>query len=124
MHWIAFNWLYSEYEGEYDSGKIRSFCRANYERLSNFDAFFTDAFQVFREQPVLDMARKKERMDLFRSIRQDAGSTRLGSLMLSIYQVRCNLFHGLKSINNDRDIALVKASSIILEGYLKVFFID
>lgn len=50
--------------------------------------------------------------------------TQVESLLITIYQVRCNLFHGSKSLHNPRDLELVRSSSIILEGYLKAYLID
>ena len=46
----------------------------------------------------------------------------IASLIGTLYQVRCNLFHGSKSLRINRDIELVKYSAVILEGYLKVYF--
>ncbi len=119
MHWIAFNWLYSECRQENETENIKEYCYRNYDKLSCYDVFSTDAFIVFKEKPVRDEARGCPRINRFESIKNDSGPKRIVSLMLTIYQVRCNLFHGSKSLHVNRDIELVHASAEILEGYLK-----
>ena len=124
MHWIAFNWLYSEYRHFETSEKnaIREFCREHYNELAEFDAFSTDAIKVFLEEPVHDVMSASTRIsgiNQYRSLKEDDGLTRLTSLFLTIYQVRCNLFHGSKSLHIERDVELVRSSAVILEGYLK-----
>lgn len=56
MHWIAFNWLYAECsvpsEGEKEAIKI--YCSLNLEKLKKYDAFSTEAINVFLEAPVID----------------------------------------------------------------------
>ena len=43
------------------------------------------------------------------------------ALFQTLYTVRCNLFHGSKSTNNKRDIALIRTSATILQIYLQPF---
>lgn len=43
-------------------------------------------------------------------------------LIMTIYQVRCNLFHGSKKPLEDRDQKLVYESSVIMEKVLRVIF--
>ena len=125
MHWIAFNWLYSEYRRNsrsLESEAIKEFCKNKYEKLSRFDAFSSPAIAIFLEQPVRDILNGRvtsEGKDRYWSLVHDSGLEQLTSLILTIYHVRCNLFHGSKSLKIDRDVELVRASSIILEGYLR-----
>ena len=61
--------------------------------------------------------------DIARSLRdcRDNGlelRLKLQMVFLRIYQVRCNLFHGDKDPNRQRDIDLVKASADVLEKFL------
>lgn len=44
---------------------------------------------------------------------------RIKSLMISIYKVRCNLFHGMKTPDPGRDYDLVKNSADVLETCLE-----
>ena len=118
MHWIAFNWLYSECRREQERSNIKMFCYQNYDRLSAYDAFSSDAFQVFKEAPVRDETSGRTDRSLYISMLEDRGEKRLVSLFLTLYQVRCNLFHGSKSLHVKRDIELVRAASVILEGYM------
>ena len=52
MHWIAFNWLYSEYRRNsrsLESEAIKELCNKKYEKLSRFDAFSSPAIAIFLE---------------------------------------------------------------------------
>ena len=125
FHWIAFNWLYSEYRygGEVSEVQaIRQFCRVRYKELSKFKAFRTTEVNVFLEGPVRSIAGGEvtsEGTNIYRDLVYGEGLTRLTSLLVTIYRVRCNLFHGSKSLRIERDRNLVRAASVILEGYLK-----
>ncbi len=125
MHWIAFNWLYSEYRRNsrtYEAEAIKAFCEKNFDKLSRYNAFTSPTIDVFLERPVRDILNGRvtaEGTDRYRSLKYDSGLEQLTSLVLTIYHVRCNLFHGSKSLKIDRDVELVRASSIILEGYLR-----
>lgn len=44
------------------------------------------------------------------------------ALLLTIYQIRCNLFHGDKNPMNDRDCMLVKEAAYVMKNYLDVLF--
>ena len=125
MHWIAFNWLYSEFKhssNTRESDAITEYCKYEYEKLSRYDAFSTPEIDIFLDKPVCDIRRGRITEDgksRFKTLRWGSGIDQLTSLLLTIYHVRCNLFHGSKSLREDRDIQLVRASSIILEGYLR-----
>lgn len=118
MHWIAFNWLYAECDEMSERDSIRAFCRYNAEKLRKYDAFSTEAITIFLEKPVLDSRSGAHpyHEKQFQRLKKDHS---IADLFLTMYQVRCNLFHGSKSIYRERDIALVRASAEILEGYLK-----
>lgn len=124
MHWIAFNWIYCEYGRGSERANIRAFCGDRYRELSRYNPFNTDAVLVFMEGPVWDMEGRRGHHhleeDLYESVKNDYGARRMKSLFLTMYQVRCNLFHGSKSPYNERDLQLVKSSAEILENYLKV----
>lgn len=126
MHWIAFNWLYSCYKGEGGGERkaIGLFCEKHYRVLARYKAFQTKEINIFLESPIVDMAKgtitsANERV--FNKLVYGNGVERIQALMLSMYQVRCNLFHGSKSLKVKKDLNLIHASSILLEGYLKVF---
>ena len=119
MHWVAFNWLYN---GEYDDlecDRIRSFYYHNKTKFERFDAFSNPAIEIFKEGPVYG---------------RDSGSSeknyegvmkkQILPLIRTLYTVRCNLFHGSKRLVIQRDQELVRASAVILEGYLKELLSD
>lgn len=124
MHWIAFNWLYSEYYDRDESQKIEIFCEANYYKLSRYNPFDTDAFQIFLEKPIHDIIRGREYTIIYESLKKDNGLKRVKSLFCTMYHIRCNLFHGSKSFMLERDRRLVSASAEILEGYLKALLTE
>ena len=124
MHWIAFNWLYSECHRGNDTLNIGDYCEKNFELMSRFDAFSTDDIQIFLEKPVKDEAHGFSRKARYEDLLTQTGAERLKSLLLTIYQVRCNLFHGSKSLRIQRDLDLVHASAAIMEGYLKAILGD
>ena len=70
MHWIAFNWLYSEYYDRDESQKIEIFCEANYYKLSRYNPFDTDAFQIFLEKPIHDIIRRREYTIIYESLKK------------------------------------------------------
>lgn len=117
MHWLAFNWLYSQYGEKNEWKKISCFCRKNLRNLSTFDSFKTDEIKIFKQEPVRDG--KTAQVGFYRERRFDGVNNKdIESLIMTLYQIRCNIFHGSKSLRIQRDIDLVKASSVILEGYL------
>lgn len=124
MHWIAFNWLYSECRQESDDKNIEEFCKRNFDKLSRYDAFGTGAFLVFADGPVRDEAHGYSREGRYRRMMNGTDLEGVTNLLLTIYQVRCNLFHGSKSLYIERDIELVHSSATIMEGYLKALLID
>ena len=124
MYWIAFNWLYSACEGEHDADKIEEFCERYFDRLSGYPAFETEEFEVLRQKPIANVRTGGRNGWLRRRLYSDDELLRMKGLFRTIYHVRCNLFHGSKSIHNERDMNLVRASGIILEGYLKASLPD
>ena len=107
-HWIAFNWLYSECRRSSmtpEAEAIKKYCEDNYRDLSRFKAFNSPAIAVFQECAVKDIFKGRVTDDgerRYRSLIYDSGLEQLTSLILTIYHVRCNLFHGSKSLKNPR----------------------
>ena len=118
--WIAFNWLYSGCQQGTEERNIRRFCELNWKTLAQYDAFSESAFRVFEDGPVTSPMRGRTSVrNLHEDLFCDDEQIRITSLILTIYHVRCNLFHGMKSVNNERDVELVQSSGTILDGYLK-----
>lgn len=122
MHWIAFNWLYDFHDDKLEWKRIKSFCDKNIVTLEKFDAFSTEEVKLFLEKPIMDGRTgcfgefQRERYN------QIVHNKSIPHLIETLYQVRCNLFHGSKSTADKRDIDVVAASAVLLEGYLKVYF--
>ena len=117
MYWIAFNWLYSESEKQGECDKIKDFCAGHLQTLHKYDAFASKSISIFLTYPVNDMRTGIAREERFAKMKNEKS---IVDLITTIYQVRCNLFHGSKSLHNLRDIELIKASAVLMEGYLKV----
>lgn len=115
--WIAFNWLYSqnEYRIDHDEKKsIRNFISVNKKYLEKYDAFHTNEIDIFLQDKIHSELPGYKRTYDYNQLRNNE----VNELFLAIYQVRCNLFHGSKSLRNDRDMKLVENSAIILKNYL------
>ena len=127
MMWLAFNWLYNQ--ERYDSGvssdvdAIRNYCSKHYDVLKQYKAFSSNSMTYFEEAPVSDEiseAKRRERFEILMDWNHKHSELeRMQALLLTIYQVRCNLFHGSKSLRIDRNMKLVQATGKIMEGYLK-----
>ena len=152
MHWIAFNWLYNGCGKGPERDRIIGFCleTENYERLSRYNPFDTTEFEVFSEKAVRRVERmqdtqsadsKDQEQDakparrarrgrpnnddlVYRNLLEATGKIRVTNLLLAIYRVRCNLFHGSKSLQDERDLQLVYSSAVIMEGYMKASLRD
>ena len=85
-----------------------------------FDAFEKPEIQVFMEKPVNDARGRYEKQTekIYNDLIHNTGIEKVTDLLLTFYQVRCNLFHGQKVLRCDRDVELVEKSSVLLEGYL------
>lgn len=132
MDWIAFNWLYSEIEGEGDWWKVKEYCKNHHDVLERYPAFDTTWFQTLTRSPVKSMRRNKvvrKNTQRHRDLIEGTGDDRIVDLFDTIYTVRCNLFHGSKrrrsmlvGDDGERDNSIVEASAAILEGYLDKLF--
>ena len=123
--WMAFNYLYSEISigskiGDVvidaEAKQIKAYIKLHRPVLSRFNAFETKWIEPYMEAKVTS-----KRLKDYLSERNwsDIQQRRIDGLLLSIYTVRCNLFHGNKSPEIERDYRLVEAGWHIVEGYLK-----
>lgn len=134
MHWIAFNWSYSEYHGS-EKRQIERLCEDRFESLKSYHPFNDpDAIEVFIREAVVDGRGRSRRHDnprrpsemdpwqlhegiLDSSVNHELERTQC--LLLTIYQVRCNLFHGSKNPGYPRDKALIQSAATIMQGYME-----
>lgn len=115
MHWVAFNWLYNSIPKDSERAKIQQYYDDHKDQFEKYDAFSSPDIEVFRRGQVYCSTKEDYSDSNYKGIMR--GNTK--KLLLTLYAVRCNLFHGSKSLINERDQELVRSSANILEGYLK-----
>lgn len=129
---FAFNALYSEfYLGTFDERRaIRDFLDAHYDRCkAEFKRIFDlPEYDYFcNRAPIRDMRNDviswyaKEDLERIRE-RIPRKSTK--AMMMILYQIRCNLFHGDKSFTNLNDQEIMKNASELLLQYNTIFIND
>ncbi|TMP15464.1 HEPN domain-containing protein [Pseudoalteromonas sp. S2893] len=112
--WMGFNNLYSAHQSNSEIQAIKQFIDANVDvgtaqkLIDNHQTEIT----YFMSRPIIDMrgnGRNSQRdIDSYNS--SDCPLAKLKSILMFIYQVRCNLMHGQKSPSRDRDVELCKHS--------------
>ena len=136
-YWIAFNGFYAQCSTKYSTEQedIETFIKKNIGAFSNLFDFENDReLRIFREYPVFKNDREPnwngdyldpnnadkdvQRYQRFMNPRMSE-CERLQALMLTIYQVRCNMFHGQKGTEPSRNFNLVDASQQVLEKILE-----
>ena len=120
MHWIGFNWLYNQIEGGDERTKIKEFYNQNRKKFDKIDPFGMLDIDIFLEGAFFDVAKGCPHARDYEKLKE----YNVEALLMTLYQVRCNLFHGSKSLRVERDRELVRASANILEKYMKVLVAD
>jgi hypothetical protein len=121
--WIAFNgWMRGKFgEDKTDRCQIDSVkgmwdFKGVFNKIKAEDSDFRGYLKELEKLPVVNMQFKNNREDIYRY----DGS--FESLIEVIYQVRCNLFHGRKDIDEDeKDIELVSLAYRILLPLFKAY---
>jgi hypothetical protein len=117
--WIAFNGLYtsrhSREAGDWD--QVRSFAGDSdaidrHRQLLQTVEEYRRAIDVLKERGVGNVNRPVVRRHIHRV-------ENLTEVLSSVYQVRCNLFHGSKAPGNPRDEKLVGASYTIVSKLIE-----
>lgn len=93
MYWVAFNWFYSDGVLE-DRKALELYCDKNLEKLKKFDAFGNKACKVLMEKAVGKGNNSPSYHQ--RELLRDLKARDVKALFLTMYQIRCNLFHGSK----------------------------
>lgn len=114
--WIAFNgWMRGKFgEDLRDKSQIESVKKMSdfnqvFESLKQENLDFRECLDELKKIPVVNMQFKNNREKVYRY------DGTFESLIELIYQVRCNLFHGRKDIEDDRkDIEMVGLAYRIL----------
>lgn len=121
--WIAFNgWMRGKFgEDKGDRNQIESVkCMRDFKEVFNQlrgnNLAFKECLDKLEGLSVVNMQFKKNREDVYRY------DGTFESLIEVIYQVRCNLFHGRKDIDEDKkDIELVSLAYRILLPLFKAY---
>lgn len=133
--WMAFNERYSlikrpasnnniPYHDYGERTKINIYCEKKEVIIESVHKLVWNSpfIKIFLNEPVKDMRagyltddNKKD----FEKLTKENGIAQSKALFQTIYQVRCNLFHGSKSPDDKRDINLVRCSGEIMEIYMK-----
>lgn len=136
--WLAFNFLYAEYNNINPKGNlsderkaIESYCNERKAIIEKADIFnnFSGEIAALVEKPVTSSNKigssnkKANGNDKDWPSKNQTGATnknsddftKFQSLIQIIYTVRCNLFHGAKNPNIQRDYSLICASARIME---------
>ena len=112
--WRGFNNLFYESAGRKERDKIRNYLLANVSEDVSTSLLreYSEQIAYLLSQPVIDM--RGNGRDTGKFIKKYKNSRtnqeRMVALFFVIYQVRCNLEHGQKSPNEDRDIKLCSSS--------------
>ncbi len=132
--WIAFNWLYnqsdyyhcrSDFPHKYDDEEpsereqILNLVDDVYEKIRTCTAPVAREILTFKKEAIINERTGRARREDYKMLCSTIERKRVYGLFLTLYQVRCNLFHGSKSAKpGGRDGEIVHAASVILKGYL------
>ena len=127
QNWVAFNAFYGHGGGRERERLLQCVAEslddaqasALLRQLESTTAFFTQLPPADgRFQPTDPRFRARAAFDLRKASDPAVPSPqRLGHLVACVYQVRCNLFHGMKApLFNPRDAALVQASLVVTKA--------
>jgi CRISPR/Cas system CSM-associated protein Csm2 small subunit len=118
--WVAFNAIYemtcSSVNG--DRNKVREFAKIDDAQSLHIALLdnegYKDAVDVLADKGILKLPRARDRQ-LIENINS------LEEVLLCVYQVRCNLFHGGKTPENPRDREVVSAALMIVSSLINPF---
>lgn len=114
-YWRGFNNLYFGVGNGPERDKIKEFLSQNIPEaeVAKILQIHANKISFLLSQPVLDMRGNGRNtagnIQAFNNVNSQL--SKLKEVLMVIYQVRCNLEHGQKSPNRDRDIQLCQAAS-------------
>ena len=109
-YFIAFNWLYNHQSEKEEHMRIISYI-GQLEKE-------TDIFSNFDSRSLQSANVKDERNGRVKRYIEEESNPLISSF-LNIYQVRCNLFHGSKSMRVPRNEKLIQNSCTVLKEFLE-----
>lgn len=118
--WFAFNILYSEHFDNNERQAIREYLRENWWAISNPDIILKSEDVDYFKNRIIKNCKIYNRQDTSEFAErlkngQNSNRYRFEALMMILYQVRCNLFHGNKLFSSESDQEVVKHAANILE---------
>jgi len=122
--WRGFNHLYFPLKGADERQKIRRLliARVSEQKAQIVLAENAHGVGILLAQPVIDMRgngrNTQPNIAAFKATGDPLG--KLQEVFMVIYQIRCNLEHGQKSPNRERDVQLCMASSPIVANVLEI----
>ena len=127
--WIAFNWLYNDpvfYSLRDDSisdkpsekDQILNLVDASFVQLRQYDITKVGKFKTFKKHVIFNEKAGSPNTYAYRKLCSNNEKTRIQGMFLTLYQVRCNLFHGSKVLGTPHEEEIITSASIILKGYL------
>jgi hypothetical protein len=122
--WMAFNNLYFPESGGPEREKIKNYIlnNINPETAISILAAHENQITYLLSAPVIDMRGNgrdtEEYITTYHS--SDSPVEKLKSILMVIYQVRCNLIHGQKSPARERDVVLCLNSKGIVNNVVEV----
>src|SRR5208283_747131 len=116
--WFAFNALYGQYLEKEDDKEKYLICTCSKDYLKqvprrNLQSILNKDYVRFFENRIIRDCRRKSGKDTRENVSSlkntsNTLSYRVTSLLLILYQVRCNLFHGDKMYERDSDQEVIK----------------
>jgi hypothetical protein len=127
--WISLNALYNEYYVRDEKKAIKDFIKKKYidtiTQKNEIESILNDEnVSFFKERIIRNMRNiTKSTMENAARLKNTTLSSpeRLQELLMILYQIRCNLFHGEKWCDNTTDDNIVKKGMEILLKILEVY---
>lgn len=122
--WFAFNVLYNEYLDMSESNAIQTYVEQNFRDIRNVDDILDSPEANYFKNRIVRNCKVSYRQDTselaFILKNPDRPKLlRLKKLIMIIYQVRCNLFHGNKMFSSESDQEVVKNAANALQQVMK-----
>lgn len=121
--WVSFNALYNWYSKNKsisgDKKKLKCFASDNekarnvHKELLDENDSYRNSVGVLKARGIIDVTTNKPVLI--------TDETNFEQVVLCVYQVRNNLFHGDKLVGNDRDEQVVSASYTIISSILRKY---
>ena len=125
--WFAFNALYNEFFSGSERKAIGDLVYTDRYRINNArikDILETSHAEFFQERIIRDCRGNgldtSESAAVLRSS-DYSQKKRLRNLLIILYQVRCNLFHGNKMFGRDSDDEVMINAAFVLTGIIEAF---